>query len=68
MRRMKSPFGRFTSFLFSNFIKVKDINKTSAGVLPVEVLYSIGINFAGAVFAIALRTCMCYNLIYILGK
>ena len=37
MRRMKSPFGRFTSFLFSNFIKVKDINKTSAGVLPIGV-------------------------------
>ena len=68
MRRMKSPSGRFTLYPFSNFIKAKDINKTSAGVLPDEVLYSIGINFAGTVFTIELCTYMCYNLIYILDE
>ena len=35
MRRMKSPFGRFTSGLFNNF---KIDSKTSVGVLPIGVL------------------------------
>ena len=36
--------------------------------MPDEVLYSIGINFAGTVFTIELCTYMCYNLIYILDE